>query len=149
MTSNPSFPPIEQRLREATRRLYRSRSDRVLAGICGGLAEHFGSDPAIVRLGVVILAILTGIVPMLVLYIVAAIVIPEGTAGAEAVDRPARVNSGGAALLFGLFLIVVGLAAFAREFLQVNWELLWPLALIAMGGALLLWAVRRPAAPGS
>ena len=148
MTSNPTFPPIEQRLHEAPRRLYRSRTDRVLAGICGGLAEHFGSDPAIVRLGVVILAILTGIVPLLVLYVVAAIVIPEGTAGA-AVERPARVSNGGAALLFGLFLIVVGLAAFAREFLQVNWELVWPLALIALGGALLVWAVRRPAASGS
>ena len=148
MTSNPSFPPIEQRLGEGPRRLYRSRTDRVLAGICGGLADYFGTDPAIVRLGVVILAILTGIVPFLVLYIVAAIVIPEGTAGAT-VQRPARVASGGAALLFGLFLIVVGLAAFAREFLQVNWELVWPLALIALGGALLLWAVRRPAAPGS
>ena len=62
-------------------RLYRSRSDRMLAGVAGGLAEHFDLDPSIVRVGWVILTILSGGI-FLLIYIVMAIVVPEEPAGA-------------------------------------------------------------------
>lgn len=58
-------------------RLYRSATDRVFSGLCGGMADHFDLDPALVRLGWVVLDILTGIFPLLVVYIVVAIVVPE------------------------------------------------------------------------
>jgi phage shock protein C len=46
---------------EATRKLYRSRTDRKLAGVCGGLAEYFGrTDTTIVRVAFVVLALLGG-----------------------------------------------------------------------------------------
>ncbi len=61
----------------AMKRLYRSRTDRKIAGICGGLAEYLNTDPTIVRLIAVILLIFTGLVPMLLAYFLAWIIIPE------------------------------------------------------------------------
>jgi phage shock protein C len=57
------------------RRLYRSYDDRVLAGVAGGMAETYDLDPAVVRVGWVILALLTGGV-ILIVYIVMALVVP-------------------------------------------------------------------------
>jgi phage shock protein C len=45
---------------DPTRRLYRSRSDRKLAGVCGGLAQFFGLDPTLIRVLFVVLAVLGG-----------------------------------------------------------------------------------------
>ncbi len=59
-----------------TRKLYRSRKNRMLCGVCGGLGDFFGIDPTIVRLLVAILAcssLGTGVL----VYFVAAFVIPE------------------------------------------------------------------------
>ncbi len=47
-------------------RLYRSATNRVFSGLCGGMADHFDLDPALVRLGWVVLDVLTGIFPLLV-----------------------------------------------------------------------------------
>jgi phage shock protein C len=58
-----------------TRRLYRSYDDRVLAGVAGGMAETYDLDPALVRIGWVVLALLTG-GTILVAYIVIALVVP-------------------------------------------------------------------------
>lgn len=58
-------------------RLYRSVDDRVLAGVCAGLADRFEMDPALVRIGYAILALLTGVFPLLVLYVIMVVVIPE------------------------------------------------------------------------
>jgi phage shock protein C len=60
--------------------LYRSRSDRMLAGVAGGVAEHFELDPSLVRVGWAILVILTGGI-FLLIYIVMAIVVPEEPIG--------------------------------------------------------------------
>ncbi len=59
----------------STRKLYRSKSDRQVAGVCGGLAEYLNTDPTIVRLLFVVLTLLGG--PGLIVYIVLAIVVPE------------------------------------------------------------------------
>jgi phage shock protein C len=59
-------------------RLYRSIDDRVLAGVCAGLAERLDLDPALVRIGYAIVALLTGIFPLLVLYVIMVVVVPEG-----------------------------------------------------------------------
>lgn len=45
---------------EATKRLYRSTKDKIIGGLCGGIAEYFNIDPVIVRLIVVILFLLSG-----------------------------------------------------------------------------------------
>lgn len=62
------------------RRLYRSRRHRMIAGVCGGIAEYFGWDPALVRLVTVLSILLPG--PQFLAYIIAWIVIPEEPASA-------------------------------------------------------------------
>jgi len=58
------------------RHLYRSRDDRMLAGVAGGLAELWDADPSLVRIAWALLVVLTGGIA-LVVYIVMAIVVPE------------------------------------------------------------------------
>jgi phage shock protein C len=58
-----------------TRKLYRSTTDTVIAGVCGGLAEYFDIDPTIMRLIFVVLALAAG--PGLLLYIIMCIVVPQ------------------------------------------------------------------------
>src|SRR6476659_4796765 len=63
-------------------RLYRSRDERIFAGVAGGVAERFDLDPSLVRIVWVILMFLTGSL-FLWLYVVMAIVVPEAPSGAD------------------------------------------------------------------
>jgi phage shock protein PspC (stress-responsive transcriptional regulator) len=75
--------------RQGTRRLTRSRTDRKIAGVCGGFAAYSGIDVNIVRLVMVLLAFLGG--SGVVLYLVAWVIVPaEDAAGAAAEAGPGR-----------------------------------------------------------
>jgi len=60
------------------KKIYRSKTDEKLAGICGGLGELLSIDSTIIRLGVVFATIVTGFLPMIFTYIIGWIIIPEG-----------------------------------------------------------------------
>src|SRR5829696_7269424 len=66
-------------VRAMRERLYRSRTDRMLFGVAGGMADWLGIDPSVVRLVWALLVLAGGV--GLVLYIVAAIVVPEAPVG--------------------------------------------------------------------
>ena len=57
------------------KKLYKSRNSRMLCGVCGGVAEYFGLDPTLVRLGWVIFCALGG--SGILAYLIAAVIIPE------------------------------------------------------------------------
>ncbi len=76
-------------------RLYRSRDDRMLAGVAAGVAETLDADPSLVRIAWALLAIFTGGIAVVV-YIVMAIVVPEAPAGMPA-PAPAASEWPGAA----------------------------------------------------
>lgn len=59
------------------KRLYRSRKNRKISGICGGIAEALNLDATIVRLLLLFALFLTGILPILIAYIVGTLIIPE------------------------------------------------------------------------
>ena len=59
-----------------TKKLYRSKKNKVIAGVCGGLGEFFGVDPTIVRLLWVVLTIVSAGLGILA-YIAGWIIIPE------------------------------------------------------------------------
>jgi len=61
----------------AVRKLYRSRDDRMIAGICGGLGNMFSVDSTFIRLIVVLLCIITGFVPFLTVYLIGWVIIPN------------------------------------------------------------------------
>ena len=68
---------------EDVKRLYRSRRDRMIAGVCGGLADYFEIDPSIVRL-LFVGALFVGAPGVLPAYVVMALVVPEAQ-----MDEPA------------------------------------------------------------
>lgn len=59
------------------KRLYLSRTDKRLAGVCGGIAEYFEVDPTIIRLTWLVLTVLSGIIPGILAYLVAAVIMPQ------------------------------------------------------------------------
>jgi phage shock protein C len=120
------------------KRLHRSRRDRVLAGVCGGLGEYFGVDPVVVRLAFVAVALAGG--ASVVAYIILALVLPEAS-GDEPTPRAAHAPE-----VAGMVLLVLGavlLAVNVGWFRWLDWQVVWPALLVALGLALVL---RRPAA---
>jgi phage shock protein C len=59
------------------RTLTRSTTDRMLAGVCGGLAAYANMDPTVMRILVALVTVFSGIFPGLIAYIIMAVVIPE------------------------------------------------------------------------
>ena len=57
------------------KKLYRSRSNRVIAGVCGGLAQYLGVDPTVVRLIMALVTVVGGM--SLLVYLIAWLIIPE------------------------------------------------------------------------
>ena len=60
---------------EEPRKLYRSRNQRMLAGVCGGLAEYFNVDATLIRVLFLILAVFGG--SGLVIYVVMWLIVPD------------------------------------------------------------------------
>ena len=58
------------------KKLTRSRSDRMLAGVCGGLAAYFGLDPSLVRIGYALLTLFT-VFAGIPVYIIMWLIVPE------------------------------------------------------------------------
>jgi phage shock protein C len=59
-----------------SKRLYRSTEDKMIAGVCGGIAEYFSVDPVIIRIVFVIL-LLPGWLPGFIPYIIMWIIVPQ------------------------------------------------------------------------
>jgi phage shock protein C len=70
----------------AHKKLYRSKTDRVFTGVCGGLAEYLHIDSNFLRLIWVFAVIITGLVPGVLVYIIAFAIVPEKL---EATTQPA------------------------------------------------------------
>lgn len=119
---------------EATPRLHRSATDRVVAGVCGGIAEYVGVDPSLVRLAFVV-GTLWGGIGMFV-YIVLAIVLPVNQEG----PAPAVFSAERSHALAGMVLVVLGgllLAGNMGWTPWLSWNLFWPVVLILAGAGLL------------
>lgn len=72
-----------------TRQLTRSETDRRLAGVCGGIAEYFGIDPILVRIGFVVAGLMGWGV---LLYVVLWIVLPKGQPSPGRTSLPGRAS---------------------------------------------------------
>ena len=59
-----------------TKKLYRSRTDRMIGGVCGGLGKYLSLDGTVLRLIAVVLMLLTGIVPGVIAYLVVMLIVP-------------------------------------------------------------------------
>jgi phage shock protein PspC (stress-responsive transcriptional regulator) len=146
-------------------RITKSKTDRVIDGVCGGLAEYYRIDPVIVRLIFVVLLFINGI--GFFIYIILAIIMPKP----EKLDQPPnetirenvqemgeRVKEAGERLgmefsknteekhshragWFGIILIFLGIIFLLDNFNLIPWfdkDLLWPVILIFIGAWLLI-----------
>jgi phage shock protein C len=135
----------------------------MIFGVAGGMARWLDVDPAIVRLVWALLIIAGGV--GLLLYIVAAIVVPEeplgtmepgmappgtpesgaapGWSGPRAYDQ-ARRGSGSAPVVIGIVLVLLGAWFLAERYIDwLDSALLWPALLIVLGVLLVIGAMRR------
>lgn len=78
----------------AGKRLYRSRSDRMVGGVLAGLGDFLGIDPTWLRIGYVVLAVATGFGPAVIVYIIAMIIVPEAPkTGQPPIEWPQTASS--------------------------------------------------------
>jgi len=128
------------------KRLYKSRSDRMIDGVCGGVAEYIGVDTTLVRLGFVLLVFAGGM--GVVLYILGMILMPAGSMPAtpagespkpkRSADSTARFIGIGFVVLGGLLLLGNFGLSFWDHWWGFSWSMLGPILLIAAGAALIL-----------
>ncbi len=127
-----------------TKRLYKSRTERMVDGVCGGVAEFFNIDPTLVRIAWVLLTLFGG--SGILLYIIGMIVIPVNptlTPAAATPDQTARSRSNHK--FWGILLVIVGAFWLAGNMgfplMHHWWGLSWgfglPLVLILAGVAFL------------
>lgn len=149
------------------KRLYRSRKDLLLGGVCGGIAEYLGVDPTLVRVVFVVLAVASGI-GVLIYFLLWLLIPQEGEAppepkdavraGAEEIADRAKEfgkevqaavgrRDTGLAIAVAAILIFLGVSLLLRN-LGVWWawwlrfDVLGPIVLIAVG-LVLLWRLPR------
>lgn len=126
--------------------LRRSRSQRIVAGVCGGLADYLGVDVALIRIVFVVLALAGG--GGIVMYAVGWILIPEereGTLAPTASTAAAQPVTGvdAAKLILGGVLIAIGSIVLVNMLVPGFGRYVWPLVLIAIGFAIIVQASRR------
>ena len=73
-------------------RFYRSTTDKKIGGVCGGIGEVMEVDPTVVRLALVFIALATVIFPVVICYLVAWIIMPEGNPMNDHVKDPPATN---------------------------------------------------------
>jgi phage shock protein C len=127
---------------EPEQRLTRSRDDRVIAGVCGGLARYLGIDAVLVRIAALLLIFAGGV--GIVLYVIGWIAIPEerpavdGVVPQDDLDEDALERRRGAAIL-GILFVVLGIFFLLDEvWPDLSWQYIWPVALIGVGLAIVL-----------
>jgi len=135
----PSPPP-----HRLVKRLRRSRRDRVIGGVCGGLGRYLDVDPVLVRIAAVALTLSGG--AGVLIYMIAWAVIPDAEPGdaAESPDwRPRTADRHTLALVTGAVLVVLGALLLARDLMPgVAGTMFWPLVVIAAGTLVLIGARR-------
>jgi len=144
------------------KRLYRSRKNRVIAGVCGGIAEYLDVDPVPVRLIAVLLLFVGG--GSLIAYIVGMIIIPDQPLGFPTNAEPASSQNlvppppwqkpgNNGTLIIGAILMLLGTVFLLRNipflhqyywwFWNMGWNFFWPSLLILIGVIIILRATQN------
>lgn len=116
--------------------LRRSRSDKVIAGVCGGLGRYLGIDPVLLRIAFLVLAFVGG--AGVVLYLIGWIAIPEEVEGETgATTGRADSSRAGSRVFIGLLFVALGIFFLFDELLPdvdfLDWRYVGPAILIAIG----------------
>ncbi len=137
------------------KRLFRSKVDRIIAGVCGGFAEYFNIDPTIIRVFWLIILFLTGIWIGLLIYLVCLIVMKDNPEQSYADKKPQST-----ALYWGIALVLLGLVLISNrwdwDFFYYrpfhfhifrpwffHWDRFWPIVIILFGIFYLIYVLRK------
>jgi len=131
-----------------TKRLYRSRTEKMVAGVAGGIAQYLDIDPVFVRIAFVTLIFFHG--AGIIIYLISAIIIPKedlvfGPKPIEDTEEAAEKEKQKAAekekrkmsreKIFGGILVALGVIFLADNlFMEITFENIFPLVLIVIGG---------------
>lgn len=123
------------------RKLYRSQVNRMIGGVCGGVAEYFKIDPTLIRLIWVTLSLIGGI--GIIVYFASLIIIPVNPEQTPSDTRESLIKD--KSLFWGSLLIIVGVFLLFKQFglfytfnfWNFPWQSVWALILIALGAFLL------------
>ncbi|SHJ83818.1 PspC domain-containing protein [Tepidibacter formicigenes] len=122
------------------KKIYRSRKDKVLGGVCGGIAEYFGVDPALIRILWIISFFTIGL--GFLAYIVCIVIIPENPNVEfmyEKYDENEEEKFNKSKRISGIILILIGLLyLFKKYFYWIDLDQFWPFILIGIGVFLVL-----------
>ncbi len=137
---------------QQAQKLRRSRENRFLFGVAGGLAEFFDVDPILVRTGWVLLTMATvGIAALL--YIVLATIIPDSQqplreevnpmddAPSAKSESAIKIGFNAIRTVFGISLIVIGMITLLSQLNAIGtirWDLIWPATIVLVGVTILL-----------
>ena len=124
---------------QTVRRLYRSSTQHVVAGICGGLGEYFGVDPVWFRVGFVVLALGGG--SGILVYLLAWLVIPQAPEDYAPSDM--RRGSITGAAVVGVVFMIVGTIALINSIAPWMGQYMWPVVFVMGGLALVLGGLNR------
>ncbi len=126
------------------KKLYRSRDDRIILGVCGGMGEYFEIDSWIIRIFFMAFTFLNGF--SIVLYLILAILIPlergvNNETNQEEINNTIKDISRrkNIKIFFGFTLIFIGLISIIRIYIPVHWywmfnlHILWPYIIIILG----------------
>jgi phage shock protein C len=137
---------MDNRTNTRPTRLYRSRDERVIAGVGGGLGRYLGIDPVVVRIAIVVLALVGG--GGVLAYLIAWLVIPEepadeewqapGDSGASTALPAARAR-----IVAGVLLVAVGLGMLLDLAIPHFNHVFVPLLVVAGGIGLVYYGMNR------
>ena len=129
-----SIPEKDETKDERMKRvLHRSKKDKIIAGVFGGLAEYLSVDPVLLRIiGVILFFARPG--EFIIIYIAAAIIMPEEKDG----QKP-HANETDGRLFIGGALVILGIIFLLQKYITwFNWDYLWPFIIIGIGAYLLV-----------
>ncbi len=144
---------------EQSNKLYRSRTDKIIFGVCGGLAKYFDLDSSLFRVLFVLLTLANGL--GIILYLALALLVSPEPGEPVAVNRSEKIKEfanevgqkgkslaaelemsgsdrGGAKNILGIIIILIGVALLLKRvapFLVdwVRWDVIWPVFIILIG----------------
>lgn len=126
------------------KKLQRDTRNKVIGGVCAGLANYFGMDASLLRLLLALMILFAG--SGFWLYIILWIVMPagdpqmtmeNGDAIMSDISEPTKINKG--SLVIGLILIGLGGLGLLHRFVpSFSWQMLWPVFLIVLGIILII-----------
>ena len=61
------------------KRLYKSETNKIFAGVIGGIGEYFDIDPTLLRLGYLLIASISAFIPAIIVYVIACFIVPKRT----------------------------------------------------------------------